>query len=183
MAAEVAGSEAGHRIGLGLDRHGFGPGEPLRLGGIEIDGAPRLHGHSDGDVVLHAIADAILGGASLGDLGRLAPSDARTPRGVSSAGLLEIVGARARAAGWVATSLDVTVVGARPRLGDRLDAMRDRIAAILSMPPAAVSVKASSGNLIGAEGEGRAIGAEAVVVLVPLRTRAGGKRGRADPDR
>jgi 2-C-methyl-D-erythritol 2,4-cyclodiphosphate synthase len=179
MAGEVAASEAAHRVGLGHDRHGFGPGEPLRLGGIEIDGAPRLHGHSDGDVVLHAVADAILGGASLGDLGRLAPSDARTPRGVSSASLLEVAVSRAHAAGWITQSLDLTVTGARPRLGDHLDAMRDRIASILSLASAAVSVKASTGNLLGAEGEGRAIAAEAVVVLVPTVAPAAADPGPA----
>jgi 2-C-methyl-D-erythritol 2,4-cyclodiphosphate synthase len=165
MATEAGASEAADRTGLGYDRHGFGPGEPLRLGGIAIDGAPMLHGHSDGDVVLHAIADAILGAVGLGDLGRLAPPDARTPRGVSSASLLEIVVARTRATGWAVRHLDVTVIAARPRLADRLDEMRDRVATLLGLPPEDVSVKASTGNLIGAEGEGRAISAEAVVVL------------------
>jgi 2-C-methyl-D-erythritol 2,4-cyclodiphosphate synthase len=165
--APVPAQEAGHRVGIGHDRHGFGPGEPLRLGGVEIRGAPRLHGHSDGDVVLHAVADAILGAASLGDLGRLAPADARTPRGVASASLLELVLGRALAAGWQVSSLDVTIIGARPRLGDQLDAMRDGIAGLLSLPAGAVSVKGSTANLHGPEGEGRALAAEAIVVLVP----------------
>jgi 2-C-methyl-D-erythritol 2,4-cyclodiphosphate synthase len=169
MAAEVAAPDATHRIGLGQDRHPFGPAEPLRLGGVDIAGAPRLHGHSDGDVVLHAIADAILGAASLGDLGRLAPSDARTPRGVSSASLLEVVLARARAAGWRPTAVDITVTGARPRLGDHLDSMRAEIAGLLALPLDRVSVKASSGNLQGPEGEGRGIAAEAIATLGPAR--------------
>jgi 2-C-methyl-D-erythritol 2,4-cyclodiphosphate synthase len=177
MAAEVPPPDAAHdratgddaaarlRIGFGQDRHPFGPGEPLRLGGIDLPGAPRLHGHSDGDVALHAIADAILGGASLGDLGRLAPSDARTPRGIASETLLRLAHARAREAGWSVAGVDVTITGARPRFGDRLDAMAAAIAGALEVPSGAVSVKASTGNLQGPEGEGRAISAEAVVTL------------------
>ena len=86
------------------------------LGGLEVPGAPRLHGHSDGDVALHAVADAILGAAGLGDLGRIFPSDARTPRGVASSDLILEVRRRIEAAGWRATSVDVTIVAARPRL-------------------------------------------------------------------
>jgi 2-C-methyl-D-erythritol 4-phosphate cytidylyltransferase/2-C-methyl-D-erythritol 2,4-cyclodiphosphate synthase len=95
-AATVLGAAArpGRRIGFGDDAHPFGPGAPLALGGIEHAGAPRLHGHSDGDVVLHAVADALLGAAGLGDLGRLFPADARTPRGIASAALVEEVVAR-----------------------------------------------------------------------------------------
>jgi 2-C-methyl-D-erythritol 2,4-cyclodiphosphate synthase len=155
------------RVGFGQDRHPFGPGEPLRLGGIDLPGAPRLHGHSDGDVALHAIADAILGAAGLGDLGRLAPSDARTPKGIASDTLLRLAQARAREAGWIAERVDVTITGARPRLGDRLDAMAEAIAAALGIAADGVSVKASTGNLQGPEGEGRAIAAEAVVTLAP----------------
>ena len=126
-AASALGADA-VRIGFGEDAHPFGPGAPLALGGIEVPGAPRLHGHSDGDVVLHAVAEALLGAAGLGDLGRLHPADATTPRGIASAELLGDVAARVREAGFGVTGLDVTIVGARPRLGDRLDAIRDRIA-------------------------------------------------------
>lgn len=165
-SAKIA-TERGERIGYGHDRHPFGPGEPLRLGGIALAGAPRLHGHSDGDVALHAVADAILGAAGLGDLGRLAPDDARTPRGIESGTLLELVRARAGEAGWAATRVDLTITGARPRLGDALDAMRDAIATILDLEPTAVAVKASTGNLQGPEGEGRAIAATALVTVRP----------------
>jgi len=158
----------GPRVGLGVDSHPFGPGEPLRLGGIEIAGAPRLYGHSDGDVALHALADALLGGAGLGDLGRLFPADARTPEGVASADLMREVVARLAAAGWRAAAADVTIVGARPRLGGRLDEMRAAIAALLGLDAAAVSVKASTGNLSGDPGAGRGILAEAIATLVPL---------------
>jgi len=154
--------------GIGLDRHPFGPGEPLRLGGVEIPGAPALDGHSDGDVALHSIADALLGSAGLGDLGRLFPADARTPRGVASTELLADVVARVAAAGWRPTSVDLTIVGARPRLGVHLDAMRDAIARIVGLGPDAVSVKASSGNLSGDDGAGRTISATAVVLMAPV---------------
>jgi len=153
------------RTGFGHDSHPFGPGTGLRLGGVEIAGAPRLAGHSDGDVALHAVADALLGAAGLGDLGRLFPADARTPRGIASDELLREVVARLAAAGLAPASVDVVVIGARPRLGDRLDAMRDAIAALLGLDPGTVNVKASSGNLSGDEGAGRSIAARAVATV------------------
>jgi 2-C-methyl-D-erythritol 4-phosphate cytidylyltransferase/2-C-methyl-D-erythritol 2,4-cyclodiphosphate synthase len=156
------------RIGLGEDVHPFGPDAPLRLGGIELAAAPRLQGHSDGDVVLHAVADAILGAAGLGDLGRLFPADDRTPQGIDSAELLSTVVSRAREAGFAPANVDLTIVAARPRLGDRLDEMRDRIAQLIGVRPGDVNVKASTGNLSGAEGAGRAVAARAVVTLEPL---------------
>ncbi len=163
MAAGVAGSQ----VGVGLDRHPFGPGEPLRLGGIAIPGAPALHGHSDGDVALHAIADALLGSVGLGDVGRAFPADHRTPPGVASSELLADIVARVAAAGWRATAVDLTIVGARPRLGPHLDEMRDAIATIVGLAPTAVSVKASSGNLSGDDGAGRTISASAAVLVAP----------------
>ena len=137
----------------------------MRLGGVEFDGAPRLTGHSDGDVALHAVADALLGGAALGDLGRHFPATAATPAGIASAELLAAVVARVAGAGYRPASIDLTITGARPRLGARLDDMRDAIAGILALEPGQVSVKASTGNLIGAEGAGRAMSAQAVAVL------------------
>jgi 2-C-methyl-D-erythritol 4-phosphate cytidylyltransferase/2-C-methyl-D-erythritol 2,4-cyclodiphosphate synthase len=153
------------RIGFGHDSHPVGPGMPLRLGGVEIEGAPRLHGHSDGDVALHAVADALLGAAGLGDLGRLFPADARTPRGIASDALLREVVARLAGAGLRPASVDVTIIGARPRLGARLDGMRAAIASLLGVDEAAVNVKASTGNLAGDEGAGRSISARAVATV------------------
>jgi 2-C-methyl-D-erythritol 4-phosphate cytidylyltransferase / 2-C-methyl-D-erythritol 2,4-cyclodiphosphate synthase len=155
----------GIRVGTGHDSHPFGPGSPLVLGGLEIDGAPRLNGHSDGDVALHAIADAILGAAGLGDLGRVFPAGPETPGGIASTTLLREVIRRTAAAGLRASSLDVTIVGARPQLADRLDAIRGRVAELLEIDPSLVSIKASTGNLAGMEGAGRGISAEAIVVL------------------
>jgi 2-C-methyl-D-erythritol 4-phosphate cytidylyltransferase/2-C-methyl-D-erythritol 2,4-cyclodiphosphate synthase len=162
---EQALAPAAARVGFGHDSHPFGPGTGLRLGGIEIEGAPRLAGHSDGDVVLHAVADALLGAAGLGDLGRLFPADARTQPGIASAVLLRDVASRLAAAGLAPAAVDVVVIGARPRLGARLDAMRDAIAGMLGLPATAVNVKASTGNLAGDEGAGRSISARAVATL------------------
>ena len=156
----------GPRVGFGHDSHPFGPGSPLRLGGIEIPGAPALAGHSDGDVVLHAVADALLGAAGLGDLGRLFPSDDRTPRGVSSSILLGEVVARLAGAGLRPASLDVTVIGARPRLGGSLDAMRSGDRRRWSDSTATrVNVKASTGNLAGDDGAGRSMSARAIATV------------------
>jgi 2-C-methyl-D-erythritol 4-phosphate cytidylyltransferase/2-C-methyl-D-erythritol 2,4-cyclodiphosphate synthase len=157
------------RTGIGQDSHPFGPGTPLALGGVEVVGAPRLLGHSDGDVALHAAADALLGAAGLGDLGRLFPADARTPHGVASRELVEEVRRRVEAAGWRPSSVDLTIIAARPRLADHLDAMAAAIAGLLGLGQDAVSVKASTGNLDGAEGAGRSISALAIATIETIR--------------
>jgi 2-C-methyl-D-erythritol 4-phosphate cytidylyltransferase/2-C-methyl-D-erythritol 2,4-cyclodiphosphate synthase len=164
-AAAVLGAVSGSRVGFGDDAHPFGPGGPLALGGVELPGAPRLHGHSDGDVVLHAVADALLGAGGLGDLGRLFPADDRTPRGIASAELLDAVVARLSAAGFRPAAVDITIVAARPRLGTRLDDIRDRIAGLLGLGRSDVNVKASTGNLAGFEGAGRGISARAIATV------------------
>jgi 2-C-methyl-D-erythritol 2,4-cyclodiphosphate synthase len=126
---------------------------------------PRLHGHSDGDVALHAVADAMLGAAGLGDLGRLFPAGPTTPRGIAGRDLLAEVIRRLAAAGWRPAGLDLTIVAGRPRLGAQLEPMRAEVATILGLPTEAVEVKASSGNLEGAEGAGRAISALALATV------------------
>jgi 2-C-methyl-D-erythritol 4-phosphate cytidylyltransferase/2-C-methyl-D-erythritol 2,4-cyclodiphosphate synthase len=165
MAATLLGDRRPGRHGIGHDSHPFGPGIGLALGGIVIAEAPRLYGHSDGDVALHAVCDAILGAAGLGDLGRLFPAGPVTPRDISSALLLTEVRGRAEAAGWQVSSVDVTIIAARPRLGAHLDAMRDATAELLRLPADAVNIKASTGNLDGAEGAGRSISALATASL------------------
>ncbi len=156
------------RVGHGADEHPFGEGAGLALGGIVIPAAPRLHGHSDGDVALHAVADALLGAAGLGDLGRLFPAADPTTRGIASAELLRTVVERLAAAGWRPSAVDVTIRAARPRLGaPRLEAMREAIARLLDLPPQLVEVKASSGNLIGYEGAGRGVAATALATVMP----------------
>jgi 2-C-methyl-D-erythritol 4-phosphate cytidylyltransferase / 2-C-methyl-D-erythritol 2,4-cyclodiphosphate synthase len=151
------------RTGFNADGHAFGPGLGLRLGGVEVAAAPRLHGHSDGDAALHAIAGALLGAAALGDLGGLYPADARTPAGVDSGDLLRDVAARLGSSGWEPRSVDLLIRAARPALAAHLPAMREAIAGILGLEIAAVSVKAATGNLSGDAGAGRTIEAEALV--------------------
>ena len=140
----------------------------LALGGIVIADAPRLHGHSDGDVALHAICDALLGAAGLGDLGRLFPAGPATPKDIASTTLLTEVTRRVEAAGWQVTGVDVTIVAARPRLGSHLDAMRDATAGFLGLDATRVNVKASTGNLDGSDGAGRSISALATASLEAL---------------
>ena len=123
-AASALTVQRSTRTGIGHDSHPFGPGAPLVLGGVEIAGAPRLVGHSDGDVVLHAIADALLGAAALGDLGRIFPADERTPQGIASADAVRRGPSSGGGAGWRTTGVDVTIIAARPRLGDHLEPMR-----------------------------------------------------------
>jgi 2-C-methyl-D-erythritol 4-phosphate cytidylyltransferase/2-C-methyl-D-erythritol 2,4-cyclodiphosphate synthase len=153
------------RHGIGHDSHPFGPREPLVLAGVEIHGAPRLHGHSDGDVALHAISDALLGAAGMGDLGRQFPAGPATPAGIASVEMLSAVAARLAAAGLHPLAVDITIVGARPRLAGHLDAMQRSIAALLGLDAAAVNVKASTGNLDGMEGAGRGISALAIATV------------------
>jgi 2-C-methyl-D-erythritol 4-phosphate cytidylyltransferase/2-C-methyl-D-erythritol 2,4-cyclodiphosphate synthase len=167
LVARGSGAGEPPRTGRGSDIHPFGPEDGLALGGILIPEAPRLHGHSDGDVVLHAIADALLGAARVGDLGRLFPAGDPRTRGIASTELLAAVVSRLGESGWRPATVDVTLIGARPRLGGaRLDRMRDGIAALLAIDPGAVSVNASTGNLIGPEGRGLAISATAYVSVV-----------------
>jgi 2-C-methyl-D-erythritol 4-phosphate cytidylyltransferase / 2-C-methyl-D-erythritol 2,4-cyclodiphosphate synthase len=163
-AASILGADV-VRVGYGDDSHPFGPGEPLAIGGVAIAGAPRLSGHSDGDVVLHAVADALLGAGGLTDLGRLFPADGRTPRGVDSGVLLADVVGLLAANGATPRHLDVTIVAARPHLGPHLDAIRARVAGLAGLPIEAVNVKASTGNLAGMEGAGRGISARVVATV------------------
>lgn len=165
---------AGLRVGIGEDAHPFGPGAPLALGGVTFADVPRLHGHSDGDAALHAVADALLGATGMGDLGRAFPAGPWTPRGIPSGALLAEVVAWIGAAGWAPASIDLTIEAARPRLGLRLDEIAAAIADLLGLPAELVSVKASTGNLLGPEGAGRAISARAIAVVV----RPNAERGR-----
>ncbi len=157
---------AAERIGYGMDSHGFGPQMGLRLGGIVLDGAPRLYGHSDGDVVLHSLATAILSASGLGDLGRVFPASDSSTTGIASGVMLADVVQRAEQAGWAIAWAQLSLVGARPRLGGkRLDEMCDRIAGLIGLTTDAVAVTASTGNLSGPEGAGRVISASALVGL------------------
>jgi 2-C-methyl-D-erythritol 4-phosphate cytidylyltransferase/2-C-methyl-D-erythritol 2,4-cyclodiphosphate synthase len=168
-AARLAPADIARRTGIGHDSHPFGPGMPLRLGGIDIERAPRLYGHSDGDVVLHALADALLGAAGLGDLGRMFPAGPTTPSGVDSRALLAAVLERLEQAGWHPAAADLTIVAARPRLTHHLEAIRASVAAALGVDLAAVNIKASTGNLDGSEGAGRAMSTLALTTIEAAR--------------
>jgi len=166
-ARALAGDQEGPRYGSATDRHPFGPEDGLVLGGIRLPDAPRLFGHSDGDVVLHAIADACLGAVSLPDLGRQFPASDPSSSGADSAELLRVVLGRVADRGWRPGSADVSIVAARPYLGGRrLEGIRERLAELLSVPLERVGVRASTGNLSGEEGYGLAISASALVGLV-----------------
>ncbi len=154
------------RTGLGQDSHPFGPADGLWLGGILIEEAPRLYGHSDGDVLLHALASALLAAAGLGDLGRHFPAGEPQTADIPSAHLLAAVLDMLAGAGWQSRSVQLSLLGARPRLGAaRLEQMRLRIADLLGLDGWAVSLTASSGNLTGPEGAGLAISATASATI------------------
>jgi 2-C-methyl-D-erythritol 2,4-cyclodiphosphate synthase len=153
------------RIGQGIDAHRLVPGRPLRLGGVEIPHERGLEGHSDGDVLLHAIASALLGALGDGDLGRHFPSSDPKLAGISSGVILADVAARVRAAGLVVANVDATLIAQEPRLAPHLEKMRASVAALLGIEAARVNVKATSSDGLGAIGRGEGIAAQAVALL------------------
>jgi 2-C-methyl-D-erythritol 2,4-cyclodiphosphate synthase/2-C-methyl-D-erythritol 4-phosphate cytidylyltransferase len=155
------------RVGVGYDAHRFASGRRLVLGGVEIAHDQGLEGHSDADVLLHAIADAVLGAASLGDSGQhFPPSDARF-QDADSQHLLCEVARLAREAGWVPGNVDATLLAEAPRIGPHVPLMRERIAYCLGLSPGAVSVKATTNEGMGAIGRGEGIAALATATLIP----------------
>ncbi|MBL0419461.1 2-C-methyl-D-erythritol 2,4-cyclodiphosphate synthase [Ramlibacter sp. AW1] len=153
------------RIGEGWDTHALVDHRALILGGIRIPHDKGLSGHSDADALLHAITDALLGAAGLGDIGRHFPDTDERFRGADSAVLLAEAAARVRAQGWQVLNLDSTVIAQAPRLAPHIEAMRARIAGVLQLQPAQVNVKAKTAEKMGPVGEGRSIEARAVVLL------------------
>ena len=160
---------AGLRIGHGFDAHRLVAGRPLHLGGIEVPHGRGLEGHSDGDCVLHAVCDALLGAAGEGDMGRHFPSRDPQWRGVASRVFLEEVRRLVAAAGYELANLDVTVVAQEPVLAPHLEAMCDTIAGVLGVAAEQVSVKAKSTDRLGALGRGEGIAALATVLLEKRR--------------
>ncbi|HTN48115.1 MAG TPA: 2-C-methyl-D-erythritol 2,4-cyclodiphosphate synthase [Burkholderiaceae bacterium] len=153
------------RIGQGFDVHALVPGRRLVIGGIEIPHERGLLGHSDADVLLHAITDAILGAAGLGDIGAMFPDDDERHRDADSRALLRAAASRAREAGWCIENIDATVIAERPKIAPHVDAMRLVVAECAGADRTAVSIKGKTAEKLGALGRGEGIAAHAVVLL------------------
>ena len=154
------------RIGEGWDTHQLVAGRPLVLGGVTIPHSHGLLGHSDADALLHAITDALLGAAGVGDIGRHFPDTDAAFKGADSMALLAEAARLVRAAGFQIVNIDSTIVAQAPKMAPHVPAMRERIAAALGMAAGVVNVKAKTAESMGPVGEGRAIEARAVCLLV-----------------
>ena len=164
------------RTGIGYDAHRFASGRRLVLGGVEIAHDRGLDGHSDADVLLHAIADAVLGAAALGDIGQhFPPSDERF-RDADSQHLLREVVRLAREAGWAPGNVDATLLAEAPRMAPHVPLMRERIAACLGLSPGAVGVKATTNEGMGSIGRGEGIAALATATLIPAHVTRNARR-------
>ena len=158
------------RIGLGHDTHRLEPGGPLILGGLSLEHTRRAVGHSDADVLLHAITDAVLGAAALGDIGELFPDTDPANRGRDSAEMLDAAAERLADAGWEIVNLDCVVFAQRPKILPYRDQMRERVAAILGLSAHQVGLKAKTGEAVGPIGEELAIAAECFALIVRTHT-------------
>lgn len=156
------------RVGIGHDTHRLVEGRPLILGGVEIAHDRGLFGHSDADVVMHAVADALLGAAGLGDIGEHFPDTDPQWKGIPGATLLGRVVERVAASGWRAVNCDVIVHAQAPKLSAFKRAMAGNVAACLGIDPSLVNVKAKTGEHVGPIGRAEAIACEAAVLLAPL---------------
>ena len=153
------------RIGEGWDTHALVTDRPLILGGITVPHTHGLLGHSDADALAHAITDALLGAAALGDIGKLFPDTAAEFKGADSMVLLAEAYRRVQAEGWVIGNLDSTIVAQAPKMAPHIPAMRARLAEVLGIDIGQVNVKAKTAEKMGPVGEGRSIEARAVVLL------------------
>ncbi len=155
------------RVGIGHDTHRLGPEGPLRLGGIDIPHERHLIGHSDADVLLHAVIDALLGAAALGDVGQMFPDTDPDNRGRDSGEMLRTAREAVTAVGWRIVNIDCIVHAQRPRLLPHRQAMRLRIAELLDIIPECVGLKGKTGEEIGPVGQEEAIVAQCVALLAP----------------
>jgi 2-C-methyl-D-erythritol 2,4-cyclodiphosphate synthase len=153
------------RVGIGLDAHALVEGLPLVLGGVAIASTRGLSGHSDGDVLAHALIDAVLGAAGLADIGDLFPSEDERWRGASSLDLLETAYGRVREAGFELVNADVLLIGEEPRLAPHRAAMRVRLAGALGVPSDQVTVRATTTDRLGFTGRGEGLAAQAIALL------------------
>ena len=155
------------RIGHGFDAHRFGEGDSVTIGGISIPHSQGLIAHSDGDVLIHAICDAILGAMALGDIGKHFPDNDPAFKNIDSAELLKSVMQSANKKGYVVGNLDCTVIAQAPRLGAHINAMQIKLAGLLNVEVDAVNVKATTTEKMGYTGRGEGISAHAVVLMQP----------------
>jgi 2-C-methyl-D-erythritol 2,4-cyclodiphosphate synthase len=152
------------RVGIGVDAHSFSGATRLVLGGVELEG-PGLAGHSDGDVIAHALIDALLGAANLGDIGSLFPSTEQTPAGISSLELLRDAYGRVRASGYELVNADCVLIGERPRIADQRDRMARSLADALDVDVSQIAVRATTTDRLGFTGRGEGLAAQAVALL------------------
>jgi 2-C-methyl-D-erythritol 2,4-cyclodiphosphate synthase len=150
------------RVGLGVDAHAFEDGVPLVLAGVAFESPRGLAGHSDGDVITHALIDAVLGAAGLGDIGSLFPSDGSTPAGMSSLDLLRGALDQVREAGWSVVNADCILIGQEPRIADRRGEMESVLTDLVGAP---VTVRATTTDHLGFTGRGEGLAAQAVALL------------------
>jgi 2-C-methyl-D-erythritol 2,4-cyclodiphosphate synthase len=153
------------RVGTGFDAHALVEGVPLVLGGVRIDSPRGLAGHSDGDVIAHALTDAVLGAAGMGDIGSLFPPGDPAFAGADSLVLLADAYARVRDGGWRLVNCDVVLIGEQPRLAPHRDEMRDRLAGALGVKPDHVAVRATTTDGLGFTGRGEGLAAQAIALL------------------
>jgi 2-C-methyl-D-erythritol 2,4-cyclodiphosphate synthase len=153
------------RVGLGLDAHALADGVRLVLGGVEIESPRGLAGHSDGDVISHALIDALLGGAGLGDIGSLFPPGEPEWEGASSLDLLRRAAGHVREAGWELVNADCVLIGEEPRIAPLREQMRERLAGALDLGAERVNVRATTTDKLGFTGRGQGLAAQAVALL------------------
>ncbi|PXX91509.1 2-C-methyl-D-erythritol 2,4-cyclodiphosphate synthase [Marinobacter vulgaris] len=156
------------RIGQGFDVHGFCAGDHVILGGVRIPFSEGLRAHSDGDVLLHALADALLGACALGDIGHLFPDTSDEWAGADSRGLLRRVRERVSDEGFVVGNVDATIIAQAPKMAPHIEAMRLNIAEDLGIPASRVSVKATTTEKLGFTGRGEGIACQAICLLEPV---------------
>ena len=165
------------RLGQGFDAHALVEGRPLVIGGVTIPYALGLAGHSDADVLLHAICDALIGAAALGDIGRHFPDSDPQYKGVDSRKLLRATAALLSQHGWGLVNLDATIIAQEPRMSPHVAQMAANIAADLGVPINCVNIKAKTTERLGFTGRGEGIAAEAVALIAPLAVAAGQAAG------
>lgn len=153
------------RIGTGVDAHAFEAGVPLVLGGVEIEHPRGLAGHSDGDVIAHALTDALLGAAGLADIGALFPSGDERYAGANSLGLLADAYRQVREAGYTLVNADCVLIAQEPRIAPHREEMRSRLAEALGVDPGRVNVRATTTDFLGFTGRGEGLAAQAVALL------------------